>query len=110
MPIHDDNIVLACDPRPPAPPPSPRPLGACPKSQANGILDTEQGPYVVVAVQECNRMNILLFELKRSLLELVKGMDGQLNMTQAMEDLQTALSKNEVRHDGRFTSLRGCTL
>lgn len=67
------------------------------KSQAKGLLDTEQGPYVVVAVQECSRMNILLFELKRSLLELVKGMDGQLNMTQAMEDLQTALAKNEVR-------------
>lgn len=66
------------------------------ESQAKGLLDTEQGPYIVVAVQECSRMNILLFELKRSLLELVKGMDGQLNMTQAMEDLQTALSKNEV--------------
>lgn len=48
-------------------------------------------------MQECNRMNVLVFELKRSLLELVKGMDGQLNMTQAMEDLQTALTKNEVR-------------
>lgn len=69
------------------------------KLQAKGLLDSEQGPYVVVAVQECSRMNILLFELKRSLLELVKGMDGQLNMTQAMEDLQTALSKNEVRKD-----------
>lgn len=51
-------------------------------------------------------MNVLLFELKRSLLELVKGMDGQLNMTQAMEDLQTALGKNEVRNDlGSFTNL-----
>lgn len=58
-------------------------------------------------MQECSRMNVLLFELKRSLLELVKGMDGQLNMTQAMEDLQTALTKNEVR-DGlpRFARLR----
>ena len=34
--------------------------------------------------------------MKRSLLELVKGMDGQLNKTQAMEDLQQALAKNEV--------------
>lgn len=71
------------------------------KSQAKGLLDTEQGPYVVVAMQECSRMNTLLFEVKRSLLELVKGMDGQLNMTQAMEDLQTALTKNEVREAGR---------
>lgn len=42
-------------------------------------------------------MNVLLGELKRSLGELVKGMDGQLNKTQAMEDLQQALAKNEVR-------------
>lgn len=51
----------------------------------------------MVAIQECTRMNILLCELKRSLVELVKGMDGQLNKTQAMEDLQQALAKNEVR-------------
>lgn len=61
---------------------------------------------MVVAVQECSRMNILLFELKRSLLELVKGMDGQLNMTQAMEDLQTALAKNEVRTYRMFARFR----
>lgn len=41
-------------------------------------------------------MNVLILEMKRSLLELVKGMDGQLNKTQAMEDLQQALAKNEV--------------
>lgn len=41
-------------------------------------------------------MNVLLGELKRSLVELVKGMDGQLSKTQAMEDLQQALAKNEV--------------
>lgn len=69
-------------------------------SQAKGLLDTEQGPYVVIAVQECSRMNVLILEMKRSLLELVKGMDGQLNKTQAMEDLQQALAKNEV--NGEF--------
>ena len=51
---------------------------------------------MVIAVQECSRMNVLILEMKRSLLELVKGMDGQLNKTQAMEDLQQALAKNEV--------------
>lgn len=44
-------------------------------------------------------MNVLLLEMKRSLLELIKGMDGQLNKTQAMEDLQQALAKNEVNED-----------
>lgn len=72
----------------------------CPVSQryqAKDLLDTEHGPYIVVVLQECTRMNVLLGELKRSLVELVKGMDGQLNKTQAMEDLQQALGKNEVR-------------
>ncbi len=42
-------------------------------------------------------MNALLFEIRRSLLELAKGLDGQLNMSDAMEDLSTALANNEVR-------------
>ncbi|CAM9436509.1 unnamed protein product [Choristocarpus tenellus] len=66
------------------------------ETQAKHGLESEQGPYMVVAVQECSRMNILLHQLKRSLAELVKGMNGQLNSTQAMEDLQQALSINQV--------------
>lgn len=41
-------------------------------------------------------MNVLLGEVKRTLVELAKGMDGQLTKTQAMDDLQQALAKNEV--------------
>lgn len=48
--------------------------------------------------QECSRMNVLLSEVKRSLLELVKGLSGQLIKTRAMEDLHQALSKNEVKY------------
>jgi dynein heavy chain, axonemal len=51
------------------------------------VHEQDQGPYVVVAVQECGRMNRLLEEMERSLLELRKGLNGQLNMSQAMEDL-----------------------
>jgi hypothetical protein len=47
----------------------------------------DHGPYAVVAVQECGRMNWLLEEVERSLVELRKGLNGQLNMSQAMEDL-----------------------
>lgn len=47
-------------------------------------------------------MNVLLGELKRSLVELVKGIDGQLSKTQAMEDLQQALAKNEVGSDKKY--------
>jgi dynein heavy chain len=40
-------------------------------------------------------MNVLLSEIRRSLVELEKGMKGQLNMSQAMEDLVTALNINQ---------------
>jgi dynein heavy chain len=62
---------------------------------ANPLFDGESGPYVMVAVQECQRMNVLNTEIRKSLLELEKGMKGQLNMTEAMEDLVTAISINQ---------------
>ena len=41
-------------------------------------------------------MNRLLSEIRFSLLELQKGLNGQLNMSEAMEDLAEALSINQV--------------
>lgn len=61
-------------------------------------MDSEHGPYIVLVLQECNRMNVLLSEVKHSLLELVKGLSGQLIQTPAMEDLHRALSNNEVKY------------
>jgi dynein heavy chain len=55
----------------------------------------EAGPYVLVALQELQRMNTLLSEIRRSLVELDKGMKGQLNMSAAMEDLVSALLINQ---------------
>jgi dynein heavy chain, axonemal len=60
---------------------------------SRGGLCQEHGPFVVVAVQECTRMNRLLEEIDRSLNELRKGLNGQLNMSQAMEDLALVRSK-----------------
>lgn len=54
------------------------------------LAEPDKGPYVVCALQECRRMNMLTGEIERSLTELEKGLNGQLNMTQAMEDLCTA--------------------
>merc|ERR1711871_302763 len=62
---------------------------------AEPLLEGESSPYVMVAIQECQRMNVLLTEIRKSLLELEKGMKGQLNMTTAMEDLITAISLNQ---------------
>ena len=40
-------------------------------------------------------MNALLSEIRRSLVELDKGLKGQLNMSQSMEDLVIAFGLNE---------------
>jgi len=60
------------------------------------VMDGESGPFVVVINQECTRMNRLLQAIYASLIELKKGLNGQLNMSQAMEDLNIALSINQV--------------
>ncbi len=53
-------------------------------------------PYINVALQECERMNTLLHEIRRSLSELDSGMKGQLNITDAMEVLGNSLNLNKV--------------
>jgi dynein heavy chain len=62
---------------------------------AQPLLPLESGPFVVVALQECQRMNTLINEIRRSLIELDKGMKGQLNMSQPMEDLIKAIGMNQ---------------
>ena len=63
--------------------------------RAKELLAGEAGPYIVVALQECGRMNVLLSEIDKTLNDLDKGLKGQLNMTQAIEDLATAFKINQ---------------
>uniref|UniRef100_A0A670I3M4 Dynein axonemal heavy chain 17 n=1 Tax=Podarcis muralis TaxID=64176 RepID=A0A670I3M4_PODMU len=56
----------------------------------------EKTPYVVVAFQECERMNILTSEIRRSLKELNLGLKGELTITTDMEDLSNALYYDNV--------------
>ncbi|KAL2077981.1 hypothetical protein ACEWY4_025666 [Coilia grayii] len=56
----------------------------------------ERTPYVVVALQECERMNLLTQEIKQSLKELSLGLKGELTMTSDMESLQNALYLDQV--------------
>nr|XP_060500991.1 dynein axonemal heavy chain 9-like [Panthera onca] len=56
----------------------------------------EHSPYIVVAFQECERMNILTGEIQRSLRELDLGLKGELTMTSDMENLQNALYLDTV--------------
>lgn len=51
-------------------------------------------------------MNALLSEIRRSLIELDKGLKGQLNMSQSMEDLSTAFGLNEWPGRNPFAQVR----
>lgn len=57
---------------------------------------TEINPYITVSIQECERMNTLLDELRKSLSDLDAGLKGQLNITEAMESLSNSLAINAV--------------
>lgn len=56
----------------------------------------ERTPYVIVAFQECERMNHLTGEIKRSLKEIELGIKGELTITSDMEDLENALFLDQV--------------
>ena len=53
-------------------------------------------PYIMVAIQETERMNKLLAEMKRSLAELDLGLKGDLTMSDPMEQLMNALADGGV--------------
>lgn len=63
---------------------------------ASRIAGTD-GPYLVVLIQECTRLNSLLTEIAYTLDELQKGLNGQLNMSQGMEDMAECLEINQVQ-------------
>jgi len=56
----------------------------------------EVTPYTGVFLQECERMNTLIFEVRRSLVELDSGLKGDLSITEPMEKLIAALSSYKV--------------
>lgn len=59
-------------------------------------LKAESGPYIVVLIQECTRINALVAEIAATLDELQKGLNGQLNMSQGMEEMAECLDINQV--------------
>merc|ERR1711988_828971 len=74
---------------------------------ADGLVDMEdlisrieaeggRTPYVNVFYQECKYMNELVSEIQKSLEVLKLGLLGELQMSQAMEDLQHSLFANKV--------------
>ncbi|XP_022236832.1 dynein beta chain, ciliary-like, partial [Limulus polyphemus] len=56
----------------------------------------DRTPYTVVALQECERMNFLTKEIRRSLKELDLGLKGELTITTDMEELGNGLFLDQV--------------
>jgi dynein heavy chain len=56
----------------------------------------EQGPYQNVFLQEMDVMNVLLFEINRSVKELQLAFAGELTMSDAMENLMMSLYMDKV--------------
>jgi dynein heavy chain len=73
---------------------TPRPFPSI--EMAQRAAEKGRTPYVVVCLQESERMNVLLKEIRNSLNDLDAGLKGTLNMTEAMEKLAGALSLNNV--------------
>jgi len=77
------------------------------------LKEEDYTPYVIVSLQESDRMNILLNVIRNSLLELELGISGALNVTDKMEGLAGCLNFNKV-FDGwtkfAYSSLKSLAL
>jgi len=56
----------------------------------------DRTPFVVVCLQECERINTLIFTIRSSLEDLDAGLKGQLNITENMEKLANSMFINMV--------------
>lgn len=65
------------------------------------LNDEDYTPYVITSLQESDRMNLLLREIRTSLVELDLGISGQLNITEGMEALSESLQMNRVNESWR---------
>ena len=52
--------------------------------------------YCLISIQECERMNTMVAEMRRSLKELDLGLKGELTITSDMEALSDSLFFDEV--------------
>jgi dynein heavy chain len=67
-------------------------------------LDEERTPFQNSFYQECEYMNTLLIEIDRSLKELKRGLDGELAISDKMQELNNALVGNKVPESWRVVS------
>mmetsp|Transcript_65335 Transcript_65335/g.188178 ORF Transcript_65335/g.188178 Transcript_65335/m.188178 type:complete len:973 (+) Transcript_65335:71-2989(+) len=60
------------------------------------LKEEDYTPFVIVSLQESDRMNLLLGHMRSSMIELELGISGALNVTDKMEDLARDLQLNKV--------------
>merc|ERR1712032_350549 len=60
------------------------------------LKEEDYTPYIIVSLQESDRMNLLLDQLRSSMMELELGISGALNVTEKMESLGADLQLNKV--------------
>jgi len=60
------------------------------------LKEEDYTPYIIVSLQESDRMNLLLDQLRSSMMELELGISGALNVTEKMECLGADLQLNKV--------------
>jgi len=60
------------------------------------LKEEDYTPFVIVSLQESDRMNLLLSHMRSSMIELELGISGALNVTDGMEQLATDLQANKV--------------
>jgi len=60
------------------------------------LKEEDYTAYIIVSLQESDRMNILLSKLRSSMAELELGISGALNITESMEMLAVDLQINKV--------------
>eukprot|EP00605_Chrysophyceae_sp_TOSAG23-4_P001019 GSChrysophyteH1.ASY1.ANO1.1120.1 assembled CDS len=80
--------------------------------QISGSVE-EVGPFQNIVLQECERMNALISEIVRSLVELDLGFRGELTVSDKMDDLATSLFLDRVPKGWEtlaWPSLRGLAL
>jgi len=60
------------------------------------LKEEDYTPFVIVSLQESDRMNLLLSMMRNSMTELELGISGALNVTDNMESLANDLQTNKV--------------
>lgn len=60
------------------------------------LKDEDYTPYIIVSLQESDRMNLLLGKIRGTMTEVELGISGALNITETMEELAKDLQVNKV--------------